>query len=156
MHPGGGGRMPRMVLRAVLMLLACLVLAPAGAQAASPVLTSVSAPGSVVQNGRLTLTLKLRNAGRRPTKPATLRVLLSADRKRDGRDVTLSVAVRVPAVPGRRTKTVQATTAVPATVKPGSYYLLACAKACKATPTPLRVTAKPVPAPGGGDPAPAP
>src|SRR4051812_50104528 len=97
MHPGGGGRMPRMVLRAVLMLLACLVLAPAGAQAAAPALTSVSAPGSVAQGGRLTLTLKLRNAGRRPTKPATVRVLLSADRKRDPRDLALFAAVPGPA-----------------------------------------------------------
>ena len=66
--------MPRMVLRAVLMLLAFLVLTPAGAQAASPALTSVSAPASVAKDGRLVVTLKLRNAGRKPTKPAKLRV----------------------------------------------------------------------------------
>ena len=142
--------MPRMVLRAVLMLLAFLVLAPGGAQAASPALTSVSAPASVAKDGRLAVNLKLRNAGRKPTKPAKLRVLLSADRKRDGRDVTLSASVRVPAVPARRTKSVKATLALPASVKPGSYYLLACARTCKASAARLQVTANPVPAPGGG------
>ena len=141
--------MPRMVLRAVLMLLAFLVLAPGGAQAASPALTSVSAPASVAKDGRLAVTLKLRNAGRKPTKPAKLRVLLSADRKRDGRDVTLSASVRVPAVPARRTKTVKATLTLPASVNPAATTCWP-ARALQGERGAAAGHREPVPAPGGG------
>ena len=77
-------------------------------------------------------------------------MLLSADRKRDRRDLTVGT-VRVPAVPARRTKTVRSTVTIAA--KPGSYHLLVCARTCKVAM--LRVEAKPAPG-GGGAPAPQP
>ncbi len=133
------------------MLIALLVLAPAGARAAaSGAVTGVSAPERVAQDGRLALTVKLRNGSRRAAKAGKLTVLLSADRKRDRRDLTVGT-VRVPAVPARRTKTLRSTVTIAA--KPGSYYLLVCARTCKVAM--LRVEAKPAPG-GGGAPAPQP
>ena len=135
--------MPRNGLCGLLILIGLLVLAPA-ADAAAPKVTGLSAPGAVAQDGRLTLTVKLRNASRKATKRGTLTVLLSADRKRDRRDLRAGT-VRIPSVPARRTKAVQSTLTIAA--KPGGYHLLVRGGACKTAR--LTVTAKPVPAPGG-------
>src|SRR5215203_6126561 len=118
--PSSEGARMQILLRGVLIVAAVLLLVPAGARAAAaPAVTGLSAPGSVAAEGRLDVTVKVRNAARKKTKPAKLRVLLSADRKLDGRDTALAGTVRVPALPARRSKTVKATLTVPATVKPG-------------------------------------
>src|SRR5689334_18988981 len=118
MRGGEGPRMPRNGLCGLLILLGLLVLAPA-ADAAAPKVTGLSAPGAVAQDGRMTLTVKVRNTSRRAVKAGKLAVLVSADRKRDARDVVLSKALRVPAIRPGKTKSFKATLTVPRTVKPG-------------------------------------
>jgi RHS repeat-associated protein len=146
--------MPRNGLCGVVVVLALLLLAPAGAGAATKAaVASLKAPSRVAQGAKLELTLKLRNASRKATKAGKLAVLLSGDRKRDGRDATLTRTLRVPALKGRATKTVKASVTVPSAVRPGSYFLLACGRSCKAAA--LRVTGAPAPG-GGGTPMPAP
>ncbi len=96
--------MRQIVLRLSLLLLAPALLAPAAASAATtPDVRGVSAPRVVAAGARLPLTVKVRNAGRRPSRPARLQVLVSTDRRRDARDVALTGALRVPRLPARGT-----------------------------------------------------
>jgi RHS repeat-associated protein len=147
--------MPRNGLCGLLILFWVLIGAPAATAATkAPTITTLSAPVSVAQGSKLELSLKLRNAARKPTKAGKLAVLLSADRKRDARDATLTKTLRIPAIKARSTKTLKASLTLPAAVKPGSYFLLACAKSCKAAA--LKVTTAPVPGGGSGTPVPQP
>ena len=84
-----GPRMPRNGLCGLLILLGLLVLAPGGRRRGAGGHGAVRTR-RVAQDGRLTLTVKVRNTSRRATKAGKLAVLVSADRKRDGRDVVLS------------------------------------------------------------------
>src|SRR4051794_38598980 len=141
--------MPSNVLRLSLILCALALLAPAAAGAATTV-RGVSAPRSVAAGAQLTLKLTVRNAAARPARPARLRVLLSADRRRDARDVALGGRVRVPRLAAHRSRRLTARLAVPATVRAGRYHLVVCAARCKVVGGTLAVTARPAPQPSPG------
>jgi hypothetical protein len=121
--------------RAVLAgAAATALLAPAASAAAPrrPDLT-VSAlsvrPAQVRAGGTVTVGATVRNRGAARAGASRVGLLLSADRRRDRRDVALGTPRRMRALAPSGSVRVTAKVTVPAGVRTGSWWLLACADA---------------------------
>ena len=114
---------------------AALIVGAAPAQAAprsGPDLAvrGVSAPAGKLAAGQRGVRLKItvRNAGDRRARASALRLLLSKDRTLGRGDRRIAQKTLKPLAPGK-TVAIAATVTLPATLKPGSWRLLACADA---------------------------
>lgn len=88
--------------------------------------TAVTAPARATIGKTIAASARVANRGRAAARPAAVRFLLSRD-ARPGVDVGLSPRTRAQGLPPGRAVTVRARVTVPTSVKPGTYYLLACA-----------------------------
>jgi hypothetical protein len=132
----------RRALPFALLALAMAAL-PATASAGELTVRSVSAPRSATAGLPAEVQAGIGRKGRTPA--ATVRFYLSANAKRDRRDLRLKGDARVGR--GRRSGTVRvaARLQVPAAQALGVYRLIACVNdACRAARSPLRVTETPV------------
>jgi RHS repeat-associated protein len=150
-----------------LALSVALTQAPAAIAAGAPDLSvvSVSNRAGPSATGTLAVRVGVRNGGNRRAPRFTLAVFLSADRKLDRSDALLGRRFVKALRPAGRDTAARAF-AIPAPVKPGIYYLIACAddrrrlrernerNNCRTSGTRLTV-GRSTPAPGP-DPAPTP
>ncbi len=166
-----------MRLRTACLLALVIVAAPApGAEAkAKPrpdlALTTVQPPAaSLLPGAWAQLSATVRNGGRAKAGKAVLRAYLARGTKRAKGDAALVGSLRVKALKPRKKAAVKGSLAIPATVNPGSYRLIACvtvkkdAKAannCRAAALSVMIAAPggaatPTPIPGVATPSPSP
>jgi hypothetical protein len=131
----------RRALLVVVLILGLLAL-PSVASAGSLAVRSVSAPSSATAGMPVGVEVTVTRTGR--TRAAKLRFYLSADRKRDRRDVRLQGDAASVSSGRARKVVVAARPAIPAGQALGAYRVIACLDACAATRRPVRVTATPV------------
>ncbi|MFN8167547.1 MAG: CARDB domain-containing protein [Candidatus Nanopelagicales bacterium] len=141
------------------LVISSVALAPADAAAkrADLTVTTVSvSPRTVVQGGTVTVTAKVRNAGKKKAGASQVEVVLSADGTRSSNDVRLALA-SVKALATKKTSaTITVRAKVPASIGARSWTVLVCSDPgkkvkeskesnnCRAATARLAVTTPPV------------
>ncbi len=167
---------------AVALLAAILGLLGTDVAVAAPALKvskPAGSPAAVAAGGALTVSVKVKNPGKRKAKAQTVRVVLSKDGRADAKDIKLAGVLKLKALAGRKSATAKGKLTVPNGAAAGSYKLIACVgKTCAAgsaialkgaatppvnTPLPSRPSGDtvnlppgPAPVPNPGDPVPPP
>src|SRR5215218_7383011 len=131
----------------LVTLLAGMAVLPSAAMAGNLAVRSVSTARSATAGLPVAIEVTVARSGR--TAAAEVRFYLSADAKRDRRDVRLKGEAAVGRGAGKRALHVSAHALVPAGQALGDYRLFACVEQgkradCRAARRPLRVTAEPV------------
>jgi hypothetical protein len=113
------------LIAAVLLALLPRPEASSALRSADLRVDSVTAPERAATGGRLLVPTAIENAGTRTSARSRTRYWLSRDERR-GQDVRMR-AVRIPRIGAGDGYDLTAKLHVPATAKPGSYHVLACA-----------------------------
>jgi RHS repeat-associated protein len=122
-------------LRAAAALAVCSIAVspvPASAAAAARpdlLVTSVAAPATVSANGVLAVTDTVRNAGKGAAGKSSVAFFLSRDRRAGG-DVKLGLS-SVARLGARLSATAEVELALPRSIGPGTFYVVACADAAR-------------------------
>ena len=114
-----------------LAALGAALLLPGAADAARPDLRVARVsepPASPPASGSVALRAKVANRGKARARRSVVRFVLSADARLDASDTTLRSFQARP-IRARRATQVKGTAALPASIAPGGYRLLACADA---------------------------
>ncbi len=155
------GRVRRLAIGlvfAVLVLLSADVASAAKAPALK-VSKPAGAPASVAAGGAFTVSVTVKNPGRRKAKAQTVALVLSKDGRADAKDIKLAGALKVKALAARKSAAAKGKLTVPKTVAVGSYKLIACVgKTCAAgnaiavkAAAPAPPASKPLPSRPSGD-----
>jgi hypothetical protein len=137
---------------AAWLLSASAGLASAASRATGPDVRALKTAASAPAGAPLAIAVTARNTGRARTKPTALKIVLSADRRQDHKDVQLTGSLRVPALKARSSRTLRAKLIVPVSTLAGRYYALACAPTVRGRTTCRAATARVhvMPRPGNG------
>jgi hypothetical protein len=119
-------------------------MAAEGGKRAGLTIRAVSTQGYGHAGGQLLVQAKVKAT--KSSRRSKIRFYISADRKRDSRDIPLAQRARVPRLKAGRLYTTAAMTVIPKTTKVGDfYYVVGCVKAkCRASRAPFKITGEPI------------
>jgi RHS repeat-associated protein len=157
-------RRPRFVA-AFLLVLALVAGVAAGA--APKAKLKVTSPVSAVAGQPATFAIAVTSKDKKALKGLKLELVLSADAKRDAKDIALGKAAALSTIKAKKTVKKRVTARIPATVPSGVFRVIACLKApkakkkdkvvCASAPLAVKVAGStPAPKPGGTTPPAAP
>ena len=174
------GRVRRVAIGLLFAVLG-LVSADVASAAKAPALKvskPAGAPASVAAGGAFTVSVTVKNTGKRKAKAQTVALVLSKDGRADAKDIKLAGALKLKALAARKSGAAKGKLTVPKSAAAGSYKLIACVgKTCAAgnaiavkaaAPTPpatlpsrpsgdtVNLPPGPAPVPNPGDPVPSP